>query len=367
MASGFGATPLPMRHPFLPTTLLALTASSPVSLADVLTLEPAKDNTLYEDPAGSLSNGAGDYIFSGKDGVGTVRRALLWFDLASSLPAGSTIETVELTLNMNMTIASPQPISLHRVLAGWGEGDSHAFGQEGGGGPAQAGDATWLHTFYPGQFWGLVGGDFDPVPHTTTSVGSNGNYTWNSTPSMVADLQSWLDDPATNFGWMLKHDNENPNTTAKRFASREHPSPSLRPRIEIQFTPPATCASTRYCASLPNSTGFEAQVYIAGDCSIAAGDFMVGAVPVPDQPGIFFFGNSQLQISFGNGFLCTGGGIVRLKPVVVAADNYASLSVDLTALGLTPGTKNFQFWFRDPSGGGAGFNLTDGLAVTIVP
>ena len=33
---------------------------------------------------------------------------------------------------------------------------------------------------------------------------------------------------------------------------------------------------------------------------------------------------------------------------------------------ITPGsTWNFQFWFRDPSGGPAGFNFSDGLEVTF--
>ena len=30
-------------------------------------------------------------------------------------------------------------------------------------------------------------------------------------------------------------------------------------------------------------------------------------------------------------------------------------------------TWHFQFWFRDPTGGPAGFNFSDGLAVTFCP
>ena len=28
---------------------------------------------------------------------------------------------------------------------------------------------------------------------------------------------------------------------------------------------------------------------------------------------------------------------------------------------------NFQFWYRNPAAGGAGFNLSDGLSVTFCP
>ncbi|MFT5051246.1 MAG: hypothetical protein ACI8QZ_002657 [Chlamydiales bacterium] len=35
---------------------------------------------------------------------------------------------------------------------------------------------------------------------------------------------------------------------------------------------------------------------------------------------------------------------------------------------ILPGASwNFQFWFRDQTAGGTGFNLTDGLAVTFCP
>jgi len=36
--------------------------------AETTTLEPAKDNTLYVDAGGGLSNGAGIYLFAGRTG-----------------------------------------------------------------------------------------------------------------------------------------------------------------------------------------------------------------------------------------------------------------------------------------------------------
>jgi hypothetical protein len=50
---------------------------------------------------------------------------------------------------------------------------------------------------------------------------------------MVADAQSWLDNPASNFGWLVLGD-ETAIATAKRFDTRESAGP---PMLTIQFTP----------------------------------------------------------------------------------------------------------------------------------
>jgi len=195
-----------------------------------------KDNTLYEDPQGATSNGAGNYFFAGKTDVGEVRRGLVAFDVEDSLPAGATVTGVTLTLNMSRTnAASSQAVELHRVLAQWGEGDSHAPGNEGEGAPAAAGtDATWLYRFYPADPWTQVGGDFASAASATAQVGDIGTYTWSSA-QMVADVQSWLDNPSTNFGWLVKG-NEATNTTTKRFDTKE--SGATHPFLSITFTPP---------------------------------------------------------------------------------------------------------------------------------
>lgn len=42
---------------------------------------------------------------------------------------------------------------------------------------------------------------------------------------MVADVQGWLDNPASNFGWLVKGNEARP-TTAKRFNSRQNKDPA---------------------------------------------------------------------------------------------------------------------------------------------
>jgi len=113
-----------------------------------VTLHPTKDNTLYEDPKGSVSNGAGAHFFVGKTDLELTRRAVIAFDVAEGIPAGSTILSATLELYMSRTNSPTQPVTVHRLLADWGEGTSNAPENEGTGTRATTGSATWLHTFH---------------------------------------------------------------------------------------------------------------------------------------------------------------------------------------------------------------------------
>ena len=215
-------------------TLLTGSATSVMAQNEV-TLSPSKDNTLFENAGGTVSNGAGLYMFAGRTNEATnfLRRALVHFDV-SGIPAGSTIESVELTMRMSRAISGAHDIVLHRVNSDWGEGTSNAPGQEGAGAPATSGDATWIHTFSPSSQWATPGGDFESSPSATTSVAGVGNYTWASTSELVADVQAWLDNPSSNFGWIVIGA-EAVATSAKRFDTRESTSP---PQLTVQFMPP---------------------------------------------------------------------------------------------------------------------------------
>ncbi len=224
-----------MRH-YFPLGILTLIVMIPVvSFAQTVTIEPDKDNTLYEDSNGSLSNGVGIYLFTGKTNSGDLRRALLHFDVASSIPAGATITGATLTMTMNKTISGGQSTSLHAVTQDWGEGTSNAPGQEGAGAPSTTNDATWIHTFFSSTNWNTAGGDFNATPSATASVAGNGTYDWTD-PQMVSDVQAWLDQDSTNFGWIVIG-NEGPNGTAKRFGSRDGVAAS-RPKLNITYSPP---------------------------------------------------------------------------------------------------------------------------------
>jgi hypothetical protein len=216
--------------------------AQPAAVGAIAVFNPSKDNTLFESATGSLSNGQGDYLYVGKTGQNDglhLRRGLIAFDL-SSIPAGSTINSV--TLSMRTFRTSPNPlantvaIALHAALRAWGEGASDAdLIGSGAGAPAQAGDATWLHTFFNTSTWTTVGGDFRPAASATTNVSNPvTTYLWSS-GTLAADVQAWVNDPSSNFGWFVLGA-ENIDQSAIAFNSSENPAD--KPQLTVNFTIP---------------------------------------------------------------------------------------------------------------------------------
>ncbi len=213
-------------------------AATALAGSTTVTINPSKDNSLYEDPLGELSNGAGVYLFAGRtlqsfQGDPDLRRALLAFDVAGSLPAGATILDATLTLRVTRDIAGPYTFTVHRLTSDWGEGSSDAFGEEGIGVNPGPGDASWIHTFYDTNTWTASGGDFGAASASTTVGGAGFFYSWSST-QLRDDVQDMLDNAGTNFGWVIVGD-ETTFPTAKQFASRENPTVSHRPTLEITY------------------------------------------------------------------------------------------------------------------------------------
>lgn len=242
-----GTTLNPLLSPacFVSACLL-VTCAPPAALAETVTLEALKDNTLIETALGDLSLGASFALFVGRvgsSGDGTIRRAALAFDIASAVPVGSTITAATLKLYLMQSNNGLQNIKLYRMAADWGEGTS-SFGG-GSGAPATPNDATWLHRFYPAVLWNQPGGDYDAALLASTNVSGIGFYTW-SGPILASAVQYWVSVPESNFGFCIKG-NETQMQTVKKFASREWdsiipPTPpevlAQRPKLTITYTPP---------------------------------------------------------------------------------------------------------------------------------
>jgi hypothetical protein len=167
---------------------------------------------------------------------------LLEFDIASAIPAGSIINSVTLRLvdvsNPGGTFV-PSTFSLHRSLVDWNGGTNV-------GNTATTGDATWDYRVFETIGWGSPGGA-DGVDYVTTASAAvpslqiattNGPGTnfWNSA-GLVADVQSWLDNPGTNFGWFVISSGELNARSARRFGMQENTSIGSRPLLTVDFSP----------------------------------------------------------------------------------------------------------------------------------
>ncbi len=222
---------------------LALVAARPAH-ASTVTIGTSKDNTLFEVPSdtSATSNGAGGDMFCGMTNTLVTRRMVVAFNVAAAVPAGATIDSVNLTMHLSRRAnigGGPLPIELRALLANWGEGASDAGDPGGGGVPASAGDATWFHTFHNTNFWTTPGGDFSATVSATKTVNAPNFYTWESTPQLKADVQSWLNSPATNFGWLALGD-ESLVGFAKQFDTKEDTLAAFRPALTIHYTHPLT-------------------------------------------------------------------------------------------------------------------------------
>jgi hypothetical protein len=366
-----------------------------LAVADTLSIPASKDNTIFFESA-SLSNGAGNYVFAGVTGFGAPRRALLAFDVAAVIPPGSTIQSVALVLNMSMSNAGPENVALHRSTASWGEGTSAATGGEGGGAPATPGDATWQYRFFNTSSWTSLGGDFVATPSAVVSVNANGLYTWGSNSALVSDVQTWLDSPSANDGWILIGD-ETVATTAKRFDSRTNTS-GIPPVLVVTFAPPPLGVSSCTpgsagvvacpCGNPPAGPdrGCDNSAASGGATLVASGVASLGADSarfttsgeIANALSIVFQGDADVPggVVFGEGVRCVGGVLKRLhtESAVAGSIVYPDLlephvSVQSAALGdpIAPGSvRRYQVYYRDPSlpcAGEPDFSATQAIAL----
>jgi len=220
----------------LPALLLTCLTATP-TLAEMAYITADRDASLIEDSEGDAANGSGPHFRAGHNNqqLFGVRRALVHFDVAGALPADAIIDRVFLTLYENSNNPAPVDVSLHLVLADWGEGASFSGG--GSGAPAKPGDTTWLHTFYDYDYWVHQGGHFVPQASGTETVGGNDFYTWQSTNRMVSNVRHWMHDPSRNFGWLIMGD-EYTRGSVKRFASKDNGNSNQHPVLAVEYHMP---------------------------------------------------------------------------------------------------------------------------------
>ena len=157
-----------------------------------------KDNSIFQNAVNN-SDGGGPGMFAGTQGTGSPRRGLIEFNVAANVPAGATINSVQLELFLGMVAGSgggggggggSYTIGLYKLAKNWGEGTAGSgntgIGGTGNGFAAGTGDATWNAAAYPSTLWTHPGGDFSATASATTSVGTTLNVAsiWGSTAAL---------------------------------------------------------------------------------------------------------------------------------------------------------------------------------------
>src|SRR6185436_18972318 len=116
----------------------------------------------------------------------------------------------------------------------------------------------------PDENWetpgGLEGTDFSATVSSSVLVAGVGDYTFASTPELVADVTTWLTNSTRNHGWLVKTEDESVGFTARRFATQE--AASGAPVLEVQFEAPeplriklATIVANQICFSFTAKAG----------------------------------------------------------------------------------------------------------------
>ena len=236
---------------------LALAAWTVVP-ADQVVLDAAAD-TMIQPLDVAKSNGQGRHLCVGMTGQPALRRAMIRFDF-STVPSNSIIDSV--TLDLYLSKAAPAgggTFELRPITTDWGEGASGTNVNGCNGSTALLNDATWKWTFYdpgdpPGSpEWATTGGDFGTASASLAVSGTLGHKRWTSA-QLTTDVQGWLDNPATNFGWLIQRSDETASQTAVRFESRNGEFASQRPKLTVSYSAGAPtggcCFAGQACVEL---------------------------------------------------------------------------------------------------------------------
>jgi len=245
--------------------------------ADSVTLTPVADTFISEHFAGP--NGSSAELVMGTQGDvanGARNRGLVKFDL-TSIPTNAFIDSVSLRVTVNKTASGGEGslFHLHTVKVPWAESAGTWFVRSAG--------QNWAT---PG---GAAGTDYAEDSSGNTFVGGTGATTFETTTGLVADVTAWLNSPTSNYGWLIKTEDESVEKTAGRFSAREHPNTS--PQLTVQYTVPppppqidsVSIEGTNFCV---NFQGVAGSIYVLESrADIESGDWAMVAGLVAEADG----------------------------------------------------------------------------------
>ncbi|MEQ4205797.1 DNRLRE domain-containing protein [Actinopolymorpha sp. B9G3] len=167
-------------------------------------------------------------------------RALLERPMEGTIPSGVTVVDAELQLWQSHSTGSGATFDAHALTAPWSEGQ-----------------ATWNQAA-TSDLWTTAGGDYNAGVADDDTIGSDPKrQIWD----VGTIVQGWVDDPASNYGLLLKvHDEaaSGPQQQATFISSESDVDAELRPQFVVRYLEKTT-ESTYYAPytpsrMLPNST-----------------------------------------------------------------------------------------------------------------
>ncbi len=204
--------------------IFGLLLSTPVVHAATILL-PVSADTFIISSVPDNNAGGNTLLNLGTDGAGGVRRGLLRFDL-SAIPANATVTSAVLRLTVvRIPVGGPvnSNFELHRLLADWSGGTQAG----NSGAPAAEGGVTWNSRLHGTGGWTEPGAASDAESTASASQFVNSisgvTYEW-AGAGVIRDVRDWMNEPGSNFGWLLRSDNEESRRTARAFAALEHGS-----------------------------------------------------------------------------------------------------------------------------------------------
>ena len=215
------------KHASIIISLLLVTSFLSISLATIplvsaaeTTIQPSSADSYMNEGAKDTNYGGQTYIeVSSKPSAWGNARGILKFDL-SSIPSGSTITSVTLSLYLYSTRGYDRTYCLHKVTKNWTESG-----------------VTWNK--YDGtNNWTTSGGDYEATASATVTAGAVWNIwvDWSSS-TLVSDVQGFVNNPSTNFGWIIKDQTEgSSNQDWVRFYSKEYTGTTLRPKLAVTYS-----------------------------------------------------------------------------------------------------------------------------------
>lgn len=160
-------------------------------------------------------------LVDGDDGGGNDLSTVLYWDI-SAIPAGSLVEGVTLTLNVSNR--SNDTYQVYEMKRNWVEGE-----------------ATW-NVYESGNNWDTPGAlgsdDRGSTVLGTFSPSNTGRCNIILNSNGVAVVQSWVDNPASNHGFIIANDSANDGAD---FDSSEGVTAEDRPELTISYTPGVGC------------------------------------------------------------------------------------------------------------------------------